>query len=49
MTVRTIVARLRAAVSFVDRWLTRCGGACCVGRSQLALGKALVRDRGPEH
>lgn len=48
MIASTIVARLRAAVFFLDRWLTSCGEACCVGRSQLALEKALVRDRGAE-
>jgi hypothetical protein len=50
MTLRTIVARLRAAVFFVDDGLTRCGEACCVGRSQFALRKTVVRDdRGADY
>ena len=31
---------LRAAVSFVRRWLDLCGRSCCVGRSQAALARA---------
>jgi hypothetical protein len=29
----------------LDRWLTRVGGRCCVGRSQLLLDRARRRSR----
>jgi hypothetical protein len=37
--------RARAVLHFVNRWLGRCGEACCVGRSQLALKKTLEREK----
>jgi hypothetical protein len=45
VTLPSAFAKLVQLARGLDRWLTRLGGRCCVGRSQLLLDRERRRSR----